>query len=366
MPAEPGWFAPREDESAFVRRVLIVVAIGALVLLAWHISSAFMLAFGAVVFAVMLRALAGLLTRHTPIPEKYCLAVAGLSLLVAVAAVMIFFGFRIAAQFEELGRLLPETIDSFFDRLRDAAGPVADAAREQAAGGRGDFMARIASGGMLVMSGFANLLLILAAGTYLALAPDLYVAGVRKLFPTGQHERVVETMEAAGEALRLWLGGAVVSMTIVAVLTGLGLWAVGVPYPLALGIIAGFAEFVPFVGPLAAGVVALLAALGAGGNTALWALLVIVAIQQVESYVIQPLVQERAVSLPPALGILAVVAFGLVFGILGVIFAAPLTVVAYVAVKKLYVRETLGEHTDVPGEDQDRASGPDSATLSGK
>ena len=85
-------------------------------------------------------------------------------------------------------------------------------------------------------------------------------------------------------------------------------------------------------------------------QTLAWTVAAFLAIQQIESNLIMPVVQRRTVSLPPALSLFAVVAFGVVLGALGLILAVPLTVVAYVLVKKLYVRETLGEPTPVPGE----------------
>ena len=139
-------------------------------------------------------------------------------------------------------------------------------------------------------------------------------------------------------------------MVLVFVLTGLGLWAIGVPAALALALLAGLAEFVPIVGPIVAAVPALLIALSAGWQTALWTLLLYLAIQQVEGNVIQPLVQHRVVSLPPAITVFAVVAFGLLFGSLGVLFATPLAVVVFVAVWTLWVRETPGEPTKLAGD----------------
>jgi predicted PurR-regulated permease PerM len=95
---------------------------------------------------------------------------------------------------------------------------------------------------------------------------------------------------------------------------------------------------------------ALLAAVTQGWDAVLWTALLFAAIQQLESNLIEPLVQRRMVKTPPALLLFAVVAAGLLFGLLGVILAGPITVLAYVAVKKLYVRQTLGEETPVPGE----------------
>lgn len=109
----------------------------------------------------------------------------------------------------------------------------------------------------------------------------------------------------------------------------------------------------PTIGSIAGAVPALLLALTQGTEGFLWTLALVVAVQQLESNVIAPVVQRRMVQIPPALLLFSVVAFGMVFGTLGVVLAAPLTVVAYVAVKKLYVRETLGEPTEVPGEEHD-------------
>ena len=123
-----------------------------------------------------------------------------------------------------------------------------------------------------------------------------------------------------------------------------------VPAALALALLAGLAQFVPLIGPIVAAIPALLIALAEGWQIALWTLLLYVAIQQVESNLITPLVQRQAVALPPAITLFAVVAFGVLFGPLGILFATPLAVVAFVAVKELWVRDTLGEPTEVPGE----------------
>jgi predicted PurR-regulated permease PerM len=91
-------------------------------------------------------------------------------------------------------------------------------------------------------------------------------------------------------------------------------------------------------------------ALSYGTEMVVWVLAVYVIVQQIESYVILPVVQRKAVSLPPALTLFAVVAMGALFGPLGLLFATPLTVVAFVLVKKLYLADTLHEQTQIPGE----------------
>lgn len=82
-----------------------------------------------------------------------------------------------------------------------------------------------------------------------------------------------------------------------------------------------------------------------------WTLGLFVVGQQIESNIIMPLVSGRTVKLPPAVGLLAVVAIGILFGPLGLLLGYPLAIVVDVAVRRLYVRDTLGEDVEIVGED---------------
>ncbi len=82
-----------------------------------------------------------------------------------------------------------------------------------------------------------------------------------------------------------------------------------------------------------------------------WVAGLYILVQQVEGNLIMPLVQRRTVDLPPVLTLFALVAFGVLFGPLGILLGTPLAVVLYVAVKQLYLREVLDEPVELPGED---------------
>jgi predicted PurR-regulated permease PerM len=154
-------------------------------------------------------------------------------------------------------------------------------------------------------------------------------------------------------------------MTLVGVASALAYWWIGLPSPLALGIIAGATNFVPYLGPILGAIPAMIFALATDLTTAMWTLGAVVAIQQLEGNVITPYIQQRAVSLPPAVVLFAIVVFGLVFGLPGVFMAVPLTVTLMVLVKKIWVRQMLGEETTVPGEeDASEARGWDLTTRS--
>src|SRR5690606_20797257 len=132
--------------------------------------------------------------------------------------------------------------------------------------------------------------------------------------------------------LWLWLLGTLASMVTVGVLTGGALMLLGLPAAAALGIIAALLEFIPILGPGIAAFPALLVAIAHGGwSEALYVGLIYLAIQQIEGNLIYPLFLRRAVALPPALTVLAVVGAGLLFGLLGLFLATPLLVVLLVA-----------------------------------
>ena len=124
---------------------------------------------------------------------------------------------------------------------------------------------------------------------------------------------------------------------------------------MALGLIAGLLEFVPYVGPIVTAVPTMAVAAAEEPTKALWVAGLFLLIQQIEGNLIMPLVQQRTVDLPPVLTIFAVVAFATLFGVLGLLFATPLAVVCFVLVKKLWVRDTLDEETKLPGETEDEA-----------
>jgi predicted PurR-regulated permease PerM len=126
-------------------------------------------------------------------------------------------------------------------------------------------------------------------------------------------------------------------MGAVGVFTYFGLLAIDVPFALSLATIAALLEFIPFVGPILSVVPALLIAFTEGPTTAVYVALLYLGVQQLEGSVLMPLVQRWAVALPPALGVLAVVIFGVLLGLPGAVFAVPMMVVTLALVRELYL-----------------------------
>lgn len=356
----------------FAALALIAVAIAAAAFLLWQLRDTLMMAFGAIVVAVLLVALADLLRRYLPLPHRWAVVAAALLVLVIVAGFAWLMGAQVSSQFAELWQSLPLGLDELerrfgLDALLGSGGEAAGSGgaglqggAETATGaevdvaGTADGLSRlwdwISAYGLTAFDILFGVIVVVIAGVFLAMQPGTYRRGAVKLFPVHQQARIDETMVYMGRALRFWLLGELIAMAIVGVLVGLGAWLLGLPAPFALAIFAALTEFVPIVGPFVGAAPGVLLALTQGGMTVLWTILLYVAIQQLESNMIAPLVQEKMVKLPPAVFLLAILAFGGLFGILGVIFAAPLAVVTYVAVQKLWVRDTLREDTPVTGE----------------
>lgn len=335
----------------FVRRVLIVILLVALAYFLWSIGRVLLLVFAAILLAVLLRALADIIAQRTPVKKSWSLWLSVAILAVVLIGFLALFGAQIVGQGRQIVEQLPAAIDSIGTRfgMPNATAKVEEAVRSNLGG---NVLSSVAGIGFTVIGGLADLLLVLVAGIYLAADPTIYRVGAAKLLPETQHERVYGALDATAIALRLWSYGQLISMTIVGVLSGLAFSAIGLPSPLALGIIAAFTDFIPVIGPILGAVPALIFASTVDSQTVLWTLVAVIVIQQLEGNVIMPLVQKRAVSMPPALALFAIVAFGLLFGFLGVFLAVPLTVALMVLVKKLWVRETLGEATSLPGEGQ--------------
>jgi predicted PurR-regulated permease PerM len=142
-------------------------------------------------------------------------------------------------------------------------------------------------------------------------------------------------MAEVRQKLYWWLLGRLLSMAVVGVATGLGLWLLGMPMVLSLALLAALLVFIPNLGPILSAIPALLVSLPEGMFWSVLALYLLV--QAVESNVITPLVDRESVKLPPALLLSAQIIMGLIAGVLGLILAAPLTVLAMVVIKRLYV-----------------------------
>lgn len=207
--------------------------------------------------------------------------------------------------------------------------------------------ARIVSGALPLLNtalgAISGLLIVLFAGVFLTVSPRTYLDGFIEMVPPRGRARTREALLEAGTTLKRWIGGMSVSMLVIFVLTTAGLWILGIPAFLALGMIAGLLVFIPFVGPILSAIPAMALALTVSPLMVLWVGLLYFGIQLVESNLLTPLVMKRAVALPPALILLFQMAMGVLFGFIGLLVAVPLLAALKVLVQRLYVDQLSEE-----------------------
>ena len=340
--------AERKDtaQHALVYVGIAVTVVIVLVLL-WYAIDVVLLAFIGVLLAILLRAPADWLSARFGLREGWSLAIVGVVALALLATAVALFGQGILAQSLQLFDRIPEILATLRDRLAESelGSRVVTAAESSGlfAGSDGQFIGR---GLGLIGSTFgaiANVLIVVFFAVFMAMQPRPYVEGFLFLIPKRRRERAREVVHEIGDVLRRWLVGQALLAACVALLTGTGLLLLGAPFAVALGLLAGLMEFVPYIGPFVAAVPAILVGFADSPELAAKVALLFLAIQLIESYGLSPFVQHKAVYLPPAVILFSQVLMGAIIGALGVAVATPLAAAVMVTVSMLYVEDALGD-----------------------
>lgn len=343
---------PPQTQRRVARRVSMIsgitvlfVAGCAVVVLA---ADALLLVFACILCAILLYKLSDILARKLHMKRKLALV----AVILLLGAIIGVGGRAMAPQISEQSSKLAKEIPSAVERLQSEVQQHPILRRlaadlpppEQLVKQMANMMpnAGLFFGGAIGALG--NVIIILFVGIYFAATPQLYTNGIIRLIPQSKRGRAREVQQELGHTLSNWLLGKGASMLIVGVATSIGLSMLGVPLALVLGIIAGLLDFIPYLGPIMGGVPAVLLALSISPDLALYTLLLFVGIQLVEGYVLQPLIEAKAVDLAPALVIVMQLIFGTLFGFAGVALATPLAAGLTVLVEMLYVQDVLGDH----------------------
>lgn len=308
--------------------------------LAVQLIDVLLLIFAGVLIAVLLRAPADWLGKHTPLPPRGALALVLVVLVVSIGGAIWLIAPTVGQQFDGLVTQVPAATrdlikslgqykwgDWLIEQVRSADQILARPRMMQ-----GMNHALSTSFGALT-----SIFVLVVVGVWMAIQPQLYLGGALRLVPPLARPRARAIADACGEVLQRWLLGKMVSMAVIGVLTGGGLWALGVPLALVLALLAAALTFIPNFGPILAAIPAVLLGLSLGLDTALLVAGLYVGVQVLDNLLVTPLVQQKAVSMPPALALVAQTAMGVLVGALGIVVAVPLTAVAIVVVRRTYV-----------------------------
>ncbi|MGH7056943.1 MAG: AI-2E family transporter [Acetobacteraceae bacterium] len=336
---------PVRTIAHILRATFIILGLCALL---WALASAFVVIILAVIMAVLLRGVGNWVSHHTRLGATASVLLVFLALVLAICGLGYWAGPRFATQAQELWSKVSGGLGTISNMFGYHVGV------EGISGGAGSAAQLLSGhagviGGMLKMvaSSFigllAAILVILATGVYLAIAPDTYVNGISHLTPLWYQERTRQIMHEMGDAVRGWMLGQLIDMVIVGVIVGVGLWAIGTPLAGILAILAAVLTFIPYFGTIISVIPAIAVGLTMGVREVIWVVAVYIVAHTIEGYVIAPFVQRRTVHLPPALTLVSFVVMVAIFNIFGVLIATPLMACIMVGVTRVYVEDVLGD-----------------------
>ena len=311
----------------------------------WALADVVLLIFAAALLACLLRGAADWLAERVGGKPGLWLTAIILAIVATIGLTLWLRGPVIAEEVKLVYGQLSEQMKSLWDRLGSVEWlqPVVQRVQDFINEGMTRIAGIAAGVGTRTLGGIGSLIVMLVSGIYFAIDPGLYVKGTVRLMPQRWRLHALEAMREIATTLRWWFIGQFVDMVAIGLLTGIGLYCLGVKLAFTLAVIAGLFNFVPYIGALAGAVPAVLVALGQGPQTAAYVAILFVAVQTLEGNIIAPMIQKQTVELAPVLTILSQTVLGSLFGPLGLILATPLTAAGVVAVRKVYVEDVLGD-----------------------
>lgn len=339
---------PSDRPSPYSVLIATIFAI-LLLLFVKSVADVLLMVFVAALFSLYLGGIADFLQARFNVPRGLGLAIAMLLTVLLAAGVGYLVVPPVLRQTQDLISVLPQQITGWTASLRELVTryPVLsqvihpDEVQRQLAG-----LATHASGlvpaVLNFLQGFIDLSAILVMGIYLASRPELYREGIIALAPPVHRELVRDILADLKRSLRAWIGGQMIAMVTLGILTWIGLSLLKVPYALAFGVFTGAAVLVPFFGSLLSTLLPALMVVGTGGlGQALLVVLLGVVIHVIEGNLIHPIVMERRVHLPPVLSITSVLVMGELLGLIGLLVAVPVLATTIVIVRRIYVHRLL-------------------------
>jgi len=319
-------------ERAITVSIIIVATIAGAIAV-WRLSDLLPTVFATILLAIAWRGAADFFSHRARTPLGLSIVLVALGLGGLVFFLGSLFGGQLLAQYDEVALDIPSAValiqriieehpwGRFVEKLTNvdfsqAAAPVANKVGE----------ALGAVGGAVGMAMFAVI-----GAAYLAADPESASSGVIALTPSSRREAMSRFLERSGVVLRQWL---VIQLYVVLMNAGFAaipLWTFGIPAPMAIATISGVLAFIPYFGSIVAIVIAALVALPHGVGTAALAALAVGAASFVEGYLITPFLQGRSLMVPPVALLFFMLAFGALFGAMGVALAVPATVVVFTA-----------------------------------
>lgn len=353
---------PISSTQSFRNALLItltVTAVALLVLLIGATIEILMLVFLGLLFGLYLKVASQWIAEHSMLPRKLALGLLMAAILGVVVSIAFLIAPAVSRELVSAGNELSTAMGQLRTMLEQS-----DWSRKVADDLSGAF-ATLQDGpqvSQMLQRGIDNVfgvfstalgtitgvVVIFVVALYVSLEPQLYANGLLRLFPRSARNAVEATLGEVEHVLTWWLIGQSVSMTVLGVTMTAFLVLMDVPLAFLLGAFTAIMTFIPNLGPIIAGVPAILLAFSRGPVTALATFVFIVVIQNVEGFLITPMVHRRIIALPPALVISVQMILATLVGLIGIFVAMPIIALGMVLIQRLYLEAFLGDSMSRP------------------
>ncbi len=390
-----------QERQEFLQKAKIVLGLATtivlIILLLVYAVKVFLLVFAGMMVAIFFRGIARWISKKSNLPFKFSLPVAALLVVGIFAGLVFILQPKVSDQVDKLSRQIPQAAKKVQGQLQQsktgrfilqqipfdigsASTPEASESQQntslqsdsssstektgtQSAGnsqqnsppsqgtGSQPFQKAFRSFFSTTLGILGDLYVVFLLGLFFMANPEPYKKGIVALVPQQKRKRAREVVDASGITIRLWLFGKIISMLVVAVLSFIGLWALGVPLFVTLALIAGLLSFIPNFGPLLAIVPAFLVGYVQDPSLGFYVILLYIGVQTVESNLITPFIMKKQIQIPLAMTLFSQILLALLVGGLGLIFATPIIAVIMVMIQMIYIEDILGDKSiDVKGE----------------
>lgn len=332
---------------------LTLIALAICFYIFWQIHQIILLTFAAIVFAIVLNRAVNFLGKWIP-SRKVTVLTLFAAIFIVAGGIGIIIVPPFIEQFQDLISSVPQVVERLEQWAEDLEniGPISLENFQGAA----SFLdqARSVNVEMLFTRFYTvfsntltitlNVLLLIVVTIMLLATPHPYRRLFVKVFPSSIRRQVNKVLDDCEEAIAGWFIGITFNMLVIAVLSTVGLWILGIPLALANGLLAGLLAFIPNMGPVLSVIPPTAIALLETPWKAIAVVVLYILIQQLESNVLTPLVMQKQVSLLPAITLLSQVTFAVFFGFLGLFLALPLTLVIQQWFSEFWIARFADQH----------------------
>jgi predicted PurR-regulated permease PerM len=330
------------DVSISIRTILLVAAVVAVAWALTSIANVLLMIFVSVFSVAVLVPVVTAMERRLGWSRGLCSTVLVLGIVIGIGAVLLVVVQAISGAVHGLSHDLPHIVDkvrhSDLGRFINGGSDSLDALKKHASditGGVGKVSGGVAHVGVSAFGAVTLVLSVIFLTLFGLIDEPSWREGIGSLLYRDKRERFLRVTDRIIHATSRYMLGNLAISVICGTVYGVTAVILGLPYPLALAVIAGILDLIPNIGATLAGIIIGLVALSVSLEALIVFLIVIVVYQQIENYILQPTIIGKAAQVSGFVVLASVLTFGALFGLIGAIIGVPIAAGIQIVVEEL-------------------------------